>query len=260
MERIDKKSRHEVSLIRQAAQINAQAHMKVREAIRPGISTLELNNIAEAFILASGGIPTFKGLYGFPATLCMSVYDEVVHGIPREDKILQEGDVISVDCGTTYKGMISDSAVTWPVGTIKPEVMALLKATEEGLLAGIAAMQPGNYLEDISAAIEDVCKKHGYGLVRQYGGHGVGRKPHEAPFIHNFRTGERGPRLEEGNVLAIEPMFNLGVDDVYTAEDDWTVITTDHLPSAHFEHTVVITSNGPDILTALPSVPISATF
>ncbi|MEB3286090.1 MAG: type I methionyl aminopeptidase [Vampirovibrionales bacterium] len=251
MSRIDRKSRYEVNLIRSAAQINAEAHKVVSEAIKPGITTMELNDIAEAFIRKSGGIPTFKGLYGFPGTLCVSVNEEVVHGIPRHDKVLAEGDVISVDCGTTYKGMVSDSAITWPVGTIKPEVAQLLKGTEEGLMAAIEQMVEGNYLEDISGAIEDVCVKYGYGLVRNYGGHGVGRKPHEAPFIHNYRTGERGPKLEEGNVLAIEPMFNLGGDDVYELEDGWTIVTKDHLPSAHFEHTVVITKNGPEILTRL---------
>ena len=249
--KIDRKSKHEIGLIRSAARINAEAHLHVRGFIKPGISTQELDDIAEAYIRKAGGIPTFKGLYGFPATLCISVNDEVVHGIPNKEKILKEGDVISVDCGTTYRGMVSDSAVTWPVGQIKPELTQLLSATEEGLMAGIAQMVEGHYLEDISGAIEDVCKKYGYGLVRNYGGHGVGRKPHEPPFIHNFRTGERGPELKEGGVLAIEPMFNLGGDDVYTAEDNWTVLTSDHLPSAHFEHTVVITKGEPEILTRL---------
>ena len=176
----------------------------------------------------------------------------MVHGIPSPNKILKAGDVVSVDCGTTYKGMVSDSAVTWPVGEISAELEQLLKATEEALLAAIATMIEGNHLDDISGAIEDVCLKYNYGLVRNYGGHGVGRKPHESPFIHNYRTGEKGPMLREGNVLAIEPMFNLGGDDVYTAEDEWTVITKDHLPSAHFEHTVVITNGEPEILTQLP--------
>jgi methionyl aminopeptidase len=251
-ERIDRKSRHEINLIRSAGQINGEAHAEVARHIKPGISTQELNDIAEAYIVKAGAVPTFKGLYGFPATLCISVNDEVVHGIPKADKILQEGDVISVDCGSTYRGMVSDSAITWPVGTVAPELEKLLKATESSLMAGIAKMLAGNYLEDISGAIEDVCLEHGYGMVRNYGGHGVGRKPHEAPFIHNFRTGDRGPRLEDGNVLAIEPMFNLGGDDVYTAEDDWTVLTKDHLPSAHFEHTVVVTKGEPEILTRLP--------
>lgn len=251
-EKIDRKSRHEINLIRSAGKINAEAHMAVKEAIKPGISTQELDEVAESYIRKAGGIPTFKGLYGFPATLCISVNDEVVHGIPRPDKILQEGDVVSIDCGTIYRGMTSDSAVTWPVGRITPELEQLLRATEEGLMAGIAQIREGNYIEDISGAIEDVCIKYGYGLVRNYGGHGVGRKPHEPPFIHNFRTGDRGPQMKEGGVLAIEPMFNLGGDEVYTAEDQWTVLTKDHLPSAHFEHTVVITKGEPEILTLLP--------
>lgn len=250
-ERIDRKSRHEIGLIRSAAKINAEAHQAVQAAIKPGVSTMELDQIAEAYIRKAGGVPAFKGLYGFPCTLCISINEEVVHGIPNAERILQDGDVVSVDCGTVYKGLYSDSAVTWPVGTVQPEVLKLLSATEEGLLAGIAQMRPGNYLEDISGAIEDVCQQYGYGLVRNYGGHGVGKKPHEAPFIHNFRTGEQGPRLEEGNVLAIEPMFNLGKDDVYTAADEWTVLTKDHLPSAHFEHTVVVTKGEPEILTLL---------
>src|SRR5262249_48891689 len=142
-ERIDRKSRHEVSLIRSAARINAETHLAVRDAIKPGVSTMELNDLAEAYIREAGGLPTFKGLYGFPATLCISVNDEVVHGIPHADRILQDGDVVSIDCGTTYRAMVSDSAVTWPVGNVKPEILQLLKATEEGLLAGIAQMLPG---------------------------------------------------------------------------------------------------------------------
>jgi methionyl aminopeptidase len=250
-QRIDRKSRHEIALIRSAGKINAEAHQAVQAAIKPGVSTMELDRIAEAYIRNAGGVPAFKGLYGFPCTLCISINEEVVHGIPKAERTLQEGDVVSVDCGTIYKGLYSDSAVTWPVGTVQPELLRLLSATEEGLLAGIAQMRPGNYLEDISGAIEEVCQQYGYGLVRNYGGHGVGKKPHEAPFIHNFRTGEQGPRLEEGNVLAIEPMFNLGKDDVYTAVDEWTVLTKDHLPSAHFEHTVVVTKGEPEILTLL---------
>lgn len=249
--RIDRKSRHEVGLIRSAGEINAATHMLVKEAIKPGVTTAELNAIAEKHIRGEGAVPTFLGLYGFPATLCISVNDEVVHGIPG-GRVLAEGDVVSVDCGTTYRGMVADSAVTWAVGDITPELAQLLKATEEGLMAGIAQMTEGNHLEDISGAIEDVCVKHGYGLVRNYGGHGVGRKPHEPPFIHNYRTGERGPELKEGAVLAIEPMFNLGGDDVYTAEDNWTVITSDHKPSAHFEHTVAVTKGEPEVLTKLP--------
>jgi methionyl aminopeptidase len=251
-EKIIRKSRHEISLIRAAAKINGEAHAEVSRHIRAGITTFELDEIAEAYIRKSGGIPTFKGLYNFPATLCISVNDEVVHGMPSKDRVLVEGDVVSIDCGTTYRGMVSDSAVTWPVGTITPDLEKLLKETERSLMAGIAKMIAGNHLEDISGAIEDICVAGGYGMLRNYGGHGVGRKPHESPFIYNYRTGERGPMLEEGNVLAIEPMFTMGGDDVYTAEDGWTVITNDHLPSAHFEHTVVVTKDEPEILTLLP--------
>ena len=248
---IIRKSRHEIALIKAAGQINAQAHATVAAAVKPGVTTQELNDIAEAFIRSQGATPTFLGLYGFPATLCISVNDEVVHGIPKSDYILKEGDVISIDCGSTYRGMVSDSAQTLPVGTISPEIEQLLIATKEGLYAGIAAMLDGNHLEQISGAVEDVCLKYGYGLVRDYGGHGVGYKPHEEPFVHNYRTGNPGPIMRSGNVLAIEPMYNLGTEEVYTADDEWTVITKDRKPSAHFEHTVAVTDNGPDILTEL---------
>ncbi|MGE0200380.1 MAG: type I methionyl aminopeptidase [Candidatus Melainabacteria bacterium] len=252
MSKIDRKSRHEIALIKSAGEINAGAHAAVRDILKPGVTTQELNDAAEAYIRGQGAIPTFKGMYGFPATLCISVNDEVVHGIPSPTRVLNEGDVVSIDCGSTFKGMIADSAITWPVGAITDDVAKLLSATEEGLMAGIEKMVAGNYLEDVSGAIEDVCLKYGFGLVRQYGGHGVGRKLHEAPFVHNYRTGERGPQLAEGVVLALEPMFNLGVEDVYTDVDEWTVITVDRKPSAHFEHTVAITANGPEIMTRLP--------
>lgn len=247
----DRKSRHEVALIREAGRIVAEVHELVAEAIRPGISTFELDALAEAHIRKSGASPTFKGYHGFPATLCMSLNHEVVHGIPRKDRILNEGDILSVDCGATYRGMIADAARTRPVGVISDELKKLLDATEESLNAAIAQVRAGNYLEAVSGAVEDVCQQYGYGLVRNYGGHGTGRKLHEEPFIHNFRTGEPGPLLEVGAVLAIEPMFNLGTDEVYTAEDNWTVLTKDHLPSAHFENTVVVTDGDPEVLTQL---------
>lgn len=248
---VDRKSRHEISLMKKAGRIVAEVHALVRENLRPGITTKELDVLAEEHIRKSGALPTFQGYYGFPATLCTSVNDEVVHGIPNESRVLNEGDVISVDVGATYKGMIADAAFTAGVGEISGDLQKLLDATKESLFAAIAMMRDGNHLEDVSGAVEDVNKKYGYGLVRNYGGHGVGRKLHEEPFVHNFRTGQLGPVLRPGSVLAIEPMFNLGGDDVYTAEDGWTVLTTDHLPSAHFEHTVVVTEGDPDILTIL---------
>lgn len=248
---IERKSKHDIRLMRIAGSIVAETIEKVVAAVKPGISTFELDEIAEASIRAAGALPTFKGYYGFPATVCLSVNDEVVHGIPNREKILAEGDIISIDCGATYKGLIADSARTVGVGTITPELEQLLKATRESLYAAIDKMRDGNYLEEVSGAVEDVCKQYGYGLVRNYGGHGVGHQLHEEPFVYNWRTGNRGPQLKANVVLAIEPMFNLGTDDVYTAEDQWTVITKDHLPSAHFEHTVVVTDGDPEILTEL---------
>lgn len=246
---ISRKSRHEIALIQEAGQIVANTLSHLISVVEPGMSTLDLDRIAEKYIRKAGAVPTFKGYHGFPATLCTSVNEEVVHGIPRADKILKEGDIVSIDCGATYKGLIGDSAVTLGIGQISDECRQLLDATERSLDAAIQVMVPGNYLEDISAAVEDVGVKHGYGIVRNYGGHGVGRKLHEEPFVHNFRTGNRGPELKSGVVLAIEPMFNLGTDNVVTAEDNWTVITEDGLPSAHFEHTVIITEDGPIVAT-----------
>lgn len=246
---IERKSRHEIALIQEAGRIVADTLSYLISIVEPGMSTLDLDRIAEERIRKAGALPTFKGYYGFPATLCTSVNEEVVHGIPNANKILKDGDIISIDCGATYKGLIGDSAVTIGVGSISAEVQKLLDVTEQSLMAAIEKMVPGNFLEDISGAVEDVGVAHGYGIVRQYGGHGVGRKLHEEPFVYNYRIGNRGPELRPGVVLAIEPMFNLGGDDVYTAEDNWTVITADGLPSAHFEHTVIITEDGPIIAT-----------
>ncbi|MDX2084848.1 MAG: type I methionyl aminopeptidase [Candidatus Melainabacteria bacterium] len=249
---IPKKSRHEINTMRAAGRILAETHRVVAQAIQPGVTPYELDQIAEAYIRQQGGSPTFKGYHGFPATLCTSINDEVVHGIPRKDRVLKDGDVISVDCGVNYRGWNADCAITHPVGIITPEVQQLLTATRESLYAAIAMMREGNYLEDVSGAIEDVCAKYQYGLVKNYGGHGIGQNLHEEPFVHNYRTGNRGPILRAGNTLAIEPMFNLGSAEVYTDSDEWTVITVDHLPSAHFEHTVLVTEGEPEILTVLP--------
>ena len=251
---VDRKSRHEVSLMRKAGQIVAEVHALVREAIRPGVSTLDLDVLAEAHVRKSGALPTFKGYHGFPGTLCTSINDEVVHGIPKADRVLNEGDVISIDVGATYRGLVADAAFTAGVGEISDDLQKLLDATNEALFAAIEQMRDGHHLEDISGAVEDVCTKYGYGLVRNYGGHAVGRQLHEEPFVHNFRTGERGPLLKPGAALAIEPMFNLGGDDVFTDENDqWTVLTKDRKPSAHFEHTIVVTDGDPEVLTRLAS-------
>ncbi len=248
---INKKSRHELTLQRKAGQIVAEVHALVRENAKPGVSTLDLDVMAEEYIRKASAIPTFKGMYDFPNTLCTSVNDEVVHGIPRAEAVLKEGDLLSVDVGATYKGMIADAAFTMGIGDIAEEVQKLLDATKESLFAAIEKVRDGNHLEEVSGAVEDVNAKYEYGLVRNYGGHSVGRKLHEEPFIHNFRTGERGPLIVAGCVLAIEPMFNLGADEVYTEDDGWTVRTVDHLPSAHFEHTVCCTDGDPEIFTIL---------
>jgi methionyl aminopeptidase len=248
---INRKSRQDIKLMRVAGRIVAEVHALMREHAKPGITTLELDQLAEQHILSNDAIPTFKGYYGFPATICASVNEEVVHGIPSKERVLQEGDVISVDVGATYRGMVADAALTVPVGQVDSKVLKLLEATEESLMAAISKAVAGNHLEEISGAVEDVNAQYGYGLVRNYGGHSVGYKLHEEPFIHNYRTGNPGPVLKEGNTLAIEPMFILEGDDVVTLDDQWTVVSASGLPAAHFEHTVLVTSGEPELLTRL---------
>ncbi len=246
---INKKSRHDLRLQRKAGRIVADVHALVKEAIKPGVTTAELDAKAEEYIRKSGASPTFLGMYGFPATLCTSINDEVVHGIPSKERVLNEGDVISVDVGATYKGLIADAAFTHPVGQVSDDVAKLLIVTEESLFAAIAAMTAGEHLHVIGEAVETVCNEHGYGLVRNYGGHSVGHKLHEEPFIHNFKTEDPGPVMQAGNTLAVEPMLNLGTAEVYTEDDEWTVRTKDHKPSAHFEHTILITDGEAEPLT-----------
>ncbi|MDD3594418.1 MAG: type I methionyl aminopeptidase [Candidatus Gastranaerophilales bacterium] len=246
---IHRKSRYQLQLMQQAGAIVAEAHDEIAAGIKPGVSTWELDEIAYNVVTRNKAFPTFKGYNGFPASICASVNEQVVHGIPSKDIILKDGDIISVDIGATFRGMVGDSARTHAVGSVSEEIKTLLKATNEALFAGIEKMSAGNYLEDVSGAIEDVALSYKLGIVRQYGGHGVGAKMHEDPFLFNYRTGNKGPLLKTGMVIAIEPMLNLGCDDVHTLADGWTVVTNDKKPSAHFEHTVAITDNGPLILT-----------
>ena len=254
--KINKKSRHDIKLMRQAGLIVAKVHALMREMAKPGVSTLDLDIAAEALIRAEKALPTFKGYHGFPATLCTSINDRVVHGIPSAEDVLKEGDIISVDVGATYQGMVADAALTIPVGKVDEATMRVLQATEEALYASIAQARAGNYLEDVSGAVEDTNLTYNFGLVKEYGGHSVGYKLHEEPFIHNYRTGVRGPQLQAGNTLAIEPMFCMGTDKVITLEDGWTVVTSDGSPSAHFEHTILITEEvEAEILTCLPEGP-----
>lgn len=247
---INYKSRDEIKRMRHAGHIVALVHKKMKEVIEPGISTRELDSIAEKIIRENRAVPTFLGYNGFPGCICTSINEQVVHGIPSENIILKEGDIISVDVGATYGGMVGDSAWTHPVGKISDDVAKLMKVTEEALFAGISKMRAGNILDDISGAIEDVANREKYGIVRQYGGHGVGHQMHEDPFLFNYRVGDKLP-LKKNMVIAIEPMLNLGGDEVVVASDEWTVSTKDGKPSAHFEHTVLCTEDEPMIMTQL---------
>ena len=245
------KTDEEIERIGRAGAIIAALYRVIPDEVRPGRSTRDLDRFAEAFIRDHDGAePAFKGLYGFPARLCTSINHEVVHGIPAPQRRLAEGDVVSIDCGVKLDGMYADAATTLPVGEIDPAVAKLLEVTQRALGKGIEAARPGNHLGDIGAAIQDVAREGGYGIVRDLVGHGIGREPHEDPQVPNYGKRGRGLKLEAGLVLAIEPMFNLGTANVRTLPDRWTVVTADRAPSAHFEHTVAITAAGPRILTA----------
>ena len=247
---ITKKSREELKLMRHAGSIVALVHQEMKKAGCEGISTLELDIIAQKIIKENRAIPTFLGYHGFPASICTSINEQVVHGIPSKDVILKAGDIISIDVGATFHGLVGDGAWTYPVGEISEDKKMLLETTEKALMAGVSRMMNGNLLEEVSAAVEDVALAKGLGIVRQYGGHGVGRNMHEDPFVFNYRTGNK-TILKTGMTIAIEPMLNLGRDDVYVLDDDWTVVTADSKASAHFEHTVLVGEDGPEILTKL---------
>ncbi len=247
---IELKNKEQLDRMRTAGRIVAEALILVTEMVKPGVTTQDLDRAAEEHIRKYGAIPAFKGYNGFPATLCTSVNEEVVHGIPGL-RALKNGDIISIDCGALYDGYYGDSAVTLPVGTISISDEKLLAVCKESLKLGIAQARKGNRLYDISFAVQSYVEENGMSVVRDYVGHGIGRKMHEEPQIPNFGKPGRGPRLEVGMALAIEPMVNLGGYEVETLEDQWTVVTTDRRTSAHFEHTVAITDNGPEILTRI---------
>ncbi len=247
---IHRKSKHEINLMKQAGNIVALVHAAMKDAVKEGVTTKELDELAYKIIKANKADPTFLGYNGFPATICTSVNEQVVHGIPSNEVVLKNGDIISIDVGATFKGFVGDSAWTYPVGEISEEKKLLLKATEEALFAGLEHMKSNDKLENAAGAIEDVAKKYNLGIVRQYGGHGVGRVMHEDPFVFNYRT--NNPLvLMHGMTIAIEPMLNLGGDDVIVLNDNWTVVTKDKKASGHFEHTVHVTDEGPEILTKL---------
>ena len=245
------KSKKEIEFIREAGKIVAYAHELLREAIKPGISTFELDEIAYRAIVKHNASPSFKGYGGFPASICASKNDVVVHGIPRKDDILMEGDIISIDIGAEYKGYHGDAAKTHPVGKITEDDARLIRETRESFYKGIEQALVGKRLSDISHAIQSHVEEFGFSVVREFVGHGVGRCLHEDPQIPNYGPPDRGPRLESGMVLAIEPMINQGTYKVQVLEDGWTVKTIDGKKSSHYEHTIAITDNGPDILTKL---------
>ena len=244
------KSPREVDIMARAGRIVAGTLALMRTLVRPGLSTEDLDAAAEEFIRShEGAAPSFKGLYGFPKTLCTSIDSEIVHGIPSNRRILSEGSIVSVDVGVFLAGLHADSATTIPVGRISPEAERLLEVTRRCLDAGIAAAQMGNHVGDIGHAVQQVAEGAGYGVVRELVGHGIGARFHEEPQVPNYGSPKRGPRLLEGMTLAIEPMITIGSPATKTLGDKWTVVTADGSLSAHFEHTVAITANGPRILT-----------
>lgn len=242
-----------------AGAVVARAHEAVRQALRPGVTTRDLDRVAEDVITGEGAVPSFKGYRGFPASLCTSRNHEIVHGIPSDDVVLDEGDVLSIDCGAIVDGYHGDSAATWIVGgeqAADPAVRTLVRETRRAMYAGLSQVLAGHRLGDIGHAIEAVAHEHGFGVVEEYVGHGIGRALHEDPSVPNYGTAGRGAKLSTGWVLAIEPMFNLGTAATRTLADGWTVVTADGRVSAHWEHTVALTDDGPRVLTARADEPV----
>jgi methionyl aminopeptidase len=245
------KSPREIEIMAEAGAIVAGAFEHIRPLIRPGVATESVDRAVHGFVASRGGICTFKGYNNFPFDTCISVNEEVVHGFPS-GRALREGDIVGIDIGVTYKGYVADSAVTFPVGRITPETAKLLKTARKCLENAIDAAAAGNHIRDISAAVEDCALAAGFSVVRKYVGHGVGRAMHEKPEVPNFVSAGKGARLVPGMTLAIEPMVNAGTYDVLVGENGWTVVTADGAPSAHFEHTVAVTAEGPRVLTRRP--------
>ena len=243
------KSSRELELMKEACQISAEALMVAGEAVKPGVSTKEIDEIAYRFIKKHGATPNFLNYGGFPATACISINDEVIHGIPKADRILKEGDIVSIDLGAAKNGYNGDNAATFACGKVSDEAKRLMDTTRESLYKGIEQAVPGNRIGDIGNAVQTYCEERGYGVVRDFVGHGVGTKLHEEPSVPNFGHAGRGIRLLPGMTLAIEPMINLGTYKVRQLSDGWTVKTADCKLAAHFEHSIAITPNGPVILT-----------
>lgn len=243
------KSPAEIEKMRISGKALRQVHDAIAPFVKPGATTMDLENVAVRKIAELGGIAAFKGYHGYPAALCTSVNNEVVHGMPNEKRVLNEGDIISIDCGVIIDGFYSDAAVTYPVGKVSPEAQKLLDVTNASLEAAIQQCQVGGRLFDISAAVQQMCEAAGFGVVRDFVGHGIGKSMHEDPQVPNFGAAGKGPRLKAGMVLAIEPMINAGGPEVRVLKDGWTAVTVDGSYSAHFEHTVAITKDGPRVLT-----------
>jgi methionyl aminopeptidase len=247
---IQLKSSREIELMSQGGKILGQTIEQLRNAVQPGVSTAELDAVAEQFIRShDGATPAFKGLYGFPGSICTSINDEIVHGIPSKKRVLREGDIISIDVGVGYRGFFTDSAVTVAVGAVDPKTGRLLETTVQALEAGIACARVGNHIGDIGAAVQAVVERAGFSVVRDLVGHGIGVEFHEEPQVPNYGKPKRREKLVPGLTLAIEPMVNVGGPATRTLPDRWTIVTADGSRSAHFEHTVAITENGPKVLT-----------
>jgi methionyl aminopeptidase len=243
------KTEEEVELIRESSLLVAKAHAEVAKMIEPGVTSLQLDARAEEFIRDNGGYPAFKGYSGFPNSLCISPNDQVVHGIPN-DEPLKEGSILSVDCGVLMNGYYGDSAYTYTIGEVSAEVQKLLDVTKECLTKGIEQAVAGKRVGDIGFAVQQHAEAHGYGVVRELVGHGVGKNLHESPEVPNYGKRGRGPKLQDGLVIAIEPMINMGVKNIVQHADGWTITTADRLPSAHYEHTVVVRKGKADILSS----------
>ena len=253
------KTEDEIELMRQANQLVGKTLGELAKHIKPGVTTLQLDKIADEFIRDHGATPTFKGFpnpYGgpFPASICTSVNDVVVHGVPNKKTVLKDGDIISVDCGTLLNGFNGDSCYTFCVGEVSEEVKALLKTTKESLYLGIDNAQAGKHLGDISSAVQDHCETHGYGIVRELTGHGIGREMHEDPQVPNYGRRGNGVMLKKGMCLAIEPMITMGKRDIWLDQDRWTIRTRDGKPAAHFEHTIVVRKGKAEILSSFEEV------
>ena len=243
------KTMREIEKMRISGKALRQVHNAIAPHVVPGASTMDLEEIAVKKIAELGAIPAFKGYHGYPSALCTSINEEVVHGMPNAKRILKEGDILSIDCGVIIDGFYSDAAVTYPIGQVSPEAARLLKVTQASLEQAILQCQVGGRLGDISAAVQQLCEAEGFGVVREFVGHGIGRAMHEDPQVPNFGPAGKGPRLKPGMVLAIEPMINAGKPAVHVLKDGWTAVTDDGSYSAHFEHTVAITKDGPQVLT-----------